>query len=115
MATFKHGNVLSCDYTPGSAVTAGDVVVVGDVALIAHRDIAANAPGALAACGGVYGMTADAAIASGKKAYWNDTADKVTETASGNAHIGFVAPGSSSAADDDPIDIVHSPVDGIAI
>lgn len=113
-ATLKHGGVTMCDYTPGSAVTAGDVVVIGDVAVIAHKDIAASALGAVAVSGGVYTVTGDAAIAAGKKVYWDDTANKVSETASGNAHIGHVAPGSSCSGDGAACDVVHSPVDGAA-
>ena len=84
MATFRHGNPVMVDHTPGSGVTAGDVIVTGDTPRIAHRDIAANALGALASGGGVYDMTADAAIAADKKVYWNASASKVTETAGSN-------------------------------
>lgn len=81
-ARFAHGSTTMVDHTPGSAVSAGDVVVVGDHIRIAHLDIAANRQGALASAGGVYGVAGDAAIASGKKVYWNAAASKVTETAS---------------------------------
>lgn len=97
------------EYTPVGAVLGGTVVVVGDRALITHRDIAAGKRGGLAAGGAVYEVTADAAIAAGKKVYWDDTANKVTETAAGNAKFGFVAPDSSSADDGDSILVEHEP------
>ena len=113
-ADLKNGSPVMADYTPGSAVTAGDVVVVAGVPCIAHSDIAANELGALAVGGGIYTTTGDAAIDAGDKVYWDDTANKVSETASGNGHIGHVAPGSSCSGDGGSVDIVHNPVDGQA-
>ena len=113
-ADLRHGNPLMCDYTPGSAVTAGDVVVVDEVPCVAHSDIAASDLGALAVGGGVYQVTGDGALSAGAKVYWDDSEDKVTETARGNPHIGFVAPGSSCSGDGGSVDIVHAPVDGQA-
>lgn len=106
-ATFVGGCPLAIKYTPGSAISAGQVVVIGDAAFIAHEDIAANAPGTLYAGGGIYDVTADAAIATGKKVYWNDSANKITATANGNKCLGIVMPGYSSAADGDSIRIIH--------
>ena len=108
-ATFNYGDPVMLKHTPAGAVSAGDVVVVGDRALIAHRAIAADTLGSLAGGGGVYTVTADAAIAEGKKVYWDNAANKVTETASGNAKFGFVVPGSSSSADGDSIVVHHEP------
>ncbi len=110
MATFRHGRPLMCDYTPGSAVTAGDVVVVDDIPCVAHVDIAASALGALAVVGGVYEMTAAAAIVAGSKVYWDAAAEKVTETAASNKIFGYIAPGSSSAADGDAVQVIHQPM-----
>lgn len=97
-AEFVRGTPLMVDYTPGSNVVAGQVVVIGNVVRIAHRDIAANALGALAAGGGQYrapkATGADTAIADGKQLYWDDTNNVVTETSSGNKKIGV----SNSAA-----------------
>lgn len=108
-ATFLHGDPVMVDHTPSSAVSAGDVVVSGDLALVAHNDIDADRMGALASGGGVYKCTADAAIASGKKVYWNAAASKVTETAGANKVFGYVNADSSSAADEDPIEVIHKP------
>lgn len=87
-ARFLHGEPLMVDHTPGSAVSAGQVVVTADTPRIAHLDIAANTLGALAAGGGVYEVAGDAAIAADKKVYWNNTANKVTETATSNKVFG---------------------------
>lgn len=108
-ASFRHGDPVMCDYTPSADVSAGDVIVVGDVPVIAHTDIPKDTLGAVAVGGGVYQCIADGAISAGTKVYWDDTANKVTATATGNAHIGFVAPGSASSADGDPILVVHRP------
>lgn len=108
-ALFKHGNPLAVDYTPGSAVSAGDVVVVGDVPFVSRLDVAANDLGALDAGGGVYELTADAAIAAGKTVYWDDTNNKATATALSNTHFGHVAPSSSAAADGDKLLVIHAP------
>lgn len=107
-ADLYHGdNVIMADYTPGSAVTAGDVVVQSDIPTIAHLSIAASALGAMALAGGVYSVTADGAIAAGKLIYWDDTANKVTLTATGNKQFGYAA--TAAAADGDTIRALHHP------
>ena len=108
-AIFVSGDPNMVDYTPGSAKTGGTVIVVGDLPFIAHRDIAANELGALAAGGGVYDVIAGEAIAAGKRVYWDDTANKVVETSSGNTGFGYVIPGSSAAQDGDTIRVLHQP------
>ena len=108
-ATFRHGTPRMTDYTPGSAVTGGSVVVVGDIALIAHRDIAASEQGAMATGGGVYEVTADAALAAGIKVYWDDTANKVTATTTSNKVFGYLVDGTSAAADGDLVNALHMP------
>lgn len=107
--TFRHGNPLMCDYTPGSAVNAGKVEVVGDVPLVAHNAIAANELGALAAGGGVYRGTAGEPVDAGEVVFWDDTANKFVATPGANKCFGFCAPGNSAAADGDEIDVVHAP------
>lgn len=107
MATFISGNPLMVDHTPGSDVTAGDVIVTNDTPRIAHRDIASGELGALAAGGGVYQMTADAAIAADTLVYWNAAASKVTETASTHKIFGRTV--QASSADGDLIEVIHQP------
>lgn len=108
-ATFYHGNVLTVDHTPGSAVTGGDVILAGTVPFIAHLDIAANVKGAVAAGGGVYKVTVDGAMGGGVEIFWNNTTKKVTTTASGNAHFGYTTPDTSASADGDSIYAIHQP------
>ena len=108
MATFRHGDPRQVDYTPsGADVAAGDVVEVGKTPMVAHLAIADGELGALAAGYGVYRMTADAAIAMGEVVYWDASAEKVTETASGNFLFGIAV--SASGADGDEIDVLHQP------
>jgi len=95
-AIFRHGTPKMVDHTPTAAITGGTVVVVGDRPLIAHRDIAASEQGALAAGGGVYECATAAAIAVGKKVYWDDTNDVVTETSTGNTVFGYLCDGTLS-------------------
>lgn len=101
-ATLHHGSPVMVDYTPGSAVTAGDVIVAGGSVRIAHRDIAANVLGALAAAFGVYkvpkAITGGSAIADGVKVYWNASAHQITATQAGNAVFGITI-GASVDAD----------------
>ena len=110
-AKFVHGtpHVQMMDYTPSSAVTGGSVVVVGDRPLIAHRDIAADEQGALAAGGGVYEVMAGEAIAAGKLVYWDDTNKKVIETKSTNTTFGYMEADSSASADEDMVRVHHVP------
>lgn len=110
-AIYRHGQPLMVDYTPGSAVTAGDVIVVGDQPRIAHSDIAANVLGGLAAGGAVYTVPKTAgggtAIAAGKKVYWDDTNNVITETPSTHKIIGVTVAASLDA--DTTQDIIHGP------
>lgn len=106
-AVLRSGSPTFADYTPGSAVVAGDVVVVGDLPVIAHSAIAANELGAVSVGGGVYDMLADAAITAGSRIWW-DATSKVSETPAG-MQFGYIAPGSSSAADGDTVQVIHAP------
>lgn len=97
--------VMTVPYTPSADVAAGDVVVRSNSVGIAVRDIPADTLGSLNISGGVYTVTADAAIAVGDDVYWDDTANKVTETAT--AHVYFGKAVTASAADGDAIDVAH--------
>lgn len=87
------------DYTPVSAVSVGDVVVLGTIPLIAPRDIAAAALGALAT-EGVFDVVKDTStFSAGDAVYWNATGSPVggvvstgaaTSTASGANLMGVV-------------------------
>lgn len=110
-ASFKLGSPQMLDHTPGSAVATGEVVVVGELTLVCHRPIAANELGALAAGGGVYDLTAGTSATAGAKVYWDNSTNKVTTSAASGANkqFGYVVPGSSSAADNDPVRVLHRP------
>lgn len=104
------GHCRMLDYTPsGSAVTGGTVVVVGDMPLVAHRDIAVGEQGALAAGGGVYEVVANGALAAGVKVYWDNTANKVSATSTGNKVFGYMEADSASTADGDYVRVLHNP------
>lgn len=78
----------SIDYIPETPVAAGDLVILNDLVGVAKLDIPAGTLGALAV-GGVYEMPKGAAaIAFGKKVYWDATAKTVVTTATGNTLIG---------------------------
>lgn len=87
-ATRYQDQGCSVDYTPGSAVTAGDVVVLGDIVLVAERDIAANALGALATAGVFKVPKITGAIAVGVPVYWDTAGDPVGGTAGSGAATG---------------------------
>lgn len=94
-ATFRHGDPLMIDYTPGSGdVAAGDVVVLGNLTGItvgiAHVDISNTTLGALAAGGGVYEVINLNNAADYAKVYWDDSAKKVTTTSTNTAQFGFI-------------------------
>jgi predicted RecA/RadA family phage recombinase len=109
-ADFWHGSPLMMDYTPGSAVAAGDVVVIGEIPCIAHTAIAANEVGAVAVGGGVYRVTTDGTTdTAGDKIYWNDAANKVTTTATGNKVFGYTSPDQGATVDNDLIFVHHNP------
>lgn len=109
--TFKHGdNILSVDHTPSSAVAAGDVVVVGEVPFVAHVAIAASELGAVAASGGVYsGLTDGSLDTGGALVYWDDTENEFVASATGNKHFGYTLPDQGATADQDKINVIHSP------
>ena len=110
-AIFRHGDPLACNYTPGADVAAGDVIVLNSRTYVARHAIASGALGALDCEGGVYTCVGDAAITAGKKVYWKDSANKVSEDADtgNNKPFGYVAPGSSCSGDGSTVDVVHDP------
>lgn len=108
-ALLRHGNPTMVDYTPsGADVAAGAVIVVGEVPMVAHVDITDGTLDALATHGGIYLMTGDALIAAGTLVYWDDTAKKVTETASGNLAFGYTV-NADIGADDETGLVRHEP------
>jgi len=105
---FRYGeNIQTMDYTPGADVNAGDVVLVGQVVGIAVVDIPNGKLGALNIYGGVYSATGDAAITIGKNVYWDNTNDKVSETATGNKFFGVTV--SACSGNNATCDVAHLP------
>ena len=90
----------SVDYTPTIDVAAGDVVVQADLVGIATKPIKANQLGALAV-EGVFDFakatSGGSALAAGTSVYWDDTANVVTTTATGNKLIGKVVRAAADA------------------
>jgi hypothetical protein len=101
-ATFRHGDPIMIDYTPGAAVAAGEVIALGGAAGlscgIAHRDIAASELGALAAGGGVYDVKNIDNAANYAKVYWDTTNNGITTTATANALFGYIVTGGAGGA-----------------
>lgn len=106
---FKLGSPVMVPYTPsGADVPAGQVTVVNNVPLVPHTILYDGKVGAVAAAGGVYLCTGDAAISAGKVVYWDDTNNKVTETATGNKPFGFTV--SACSGDAATCLVYHNPV-----
>jgi predicted RecA/RadA family phage recombinase len=104
---FLHGDPVMVDHTPGSAVAAGEVVVVGNTPLIAHAAIPAGTLGALATHGGVYQGLSGGAIGTNVLVYWDNSANRVTVTASGNLILGWSLNATAGAAE--AVRVVHMP------
>jgi len=107
--TFRSGHPVMLDYTPASAVPAGQLVVVGELNLICHTAIPANILGAVAAGGGVYSGLSGGAITAGAKVFWDNTANRVTATATGNKPLGWLLPNSSASAAGQSVEFLHDP------
>jgi predicted RecA/RadA family phage recombinase len=96
-ATFvQEGRIV--DYTPGADVAAGDVVVQGDLVGVAKVEIKSGKLGALSV-DGVYDFAKNTGVAYtvGQLLYWDDAANVVTTTATGNKLIGKVVRAAASA------------------
>ena len=106
---FKQGNPEYVDYTPTSAVAADTVIVTGDTPRVCNRILAANVLGAIAARGGVYQCTGDAAIAADKKVYWVAATAKVSESANSGGNKAFGVTVSLCSADNATCMVRHDP------
>lgn len=107
--TFRHGNPVNVDYTPGGGnVAAGEVVLlgsvtantagVGAVAGIAPVPIVNNELGALSVGGGVYDVVNLNNAANGATVYWEDSVNKVTTVSTNNAKFGYIVHGGGGGA-----------------
>ena len=96
-ATLVSGSPVMGDFIAGANLAAGDVVVRGDLVGITHCDVLNGKLGALALGGAIYDVVFAGIYAAGVKLYWDDTANKVTTTASGNKVFGFAHEASTAA------------------
>ena len=91
MATTFVQQGAAIDYTPGTDTPAGTVVVQGDLVGVTRVDLKADQLGALAV-EGVFDFpkatTAGTGFTAGQLAYWDNTNDVATKTATGNKLIG---------------------------
>lgn len=101
-AVFMHGNPTFMDYTPGSDIPAGEIFdafgadLAGGIA-IPHLPLTSGVKGAVAIGGGIYKSLADAAIALGVLVFWDDTANRITATATANRQAGYCVQASTGA------------------
>jgi predicted RecA/RadA family phage recombinase len=106
-AFFLTGSPLMVDHTPGADVAAGQVVVTNDSVRVCHTKIPANQLGALASEGGLYRSLVDGAIGVDRKVFWDNTAKRITLTATGNKVAGITT--TAAAAAGDAIEWRHDP------
>ena len=111
-ATFRHGDPVMIDYTPGADVSAGDVVLLGNTAGlacgVAHRDIANGEQGALAAGGGVYDGVNLNNAANYAKVWWDPSVDKFTTTSTNMMQFGYVVANGGGGANS-TCRVLHDP------
>ena len=107
---YKGDGLQMQDYTPAADIVCGQVVVTNHAILICvnPQGIASGVLGAMVVTGGLFIDTADAAIAKHKRIFWDDTNNKITETASGNMPLGRTCD-TASAADGDAIPFLFEP------
>jgi predicted RecA/RadA family phage recombinase len=110
--TFRHGEPVMVDYTPGANVSAGDVVLLGNTTGltcgVVHVDVANAVQGAIASGGGVYECVNLNNAANYAKVWWDDTNNKVTTTSTNNALFGFVVARGGGGANS-ACDVLHKP------
>lgn len=110
-ATYRHGNPVTVDYTPGADVAAGEVIVAGNTSglatLVAHVAISNAVPGAAAAGGGVYDVKVASNYAAWTRVYWDNTNAVLTTTSTNMAIFGFTV--EAAAAANAVVKVLHAP------
>ena len=117
--TFRHGNPVNVDYTPGAGnVAEGAVVIlgtvetntdgVGAIAAIAPKAIVNNELGALSVGGGVYDCVNLNNAATGAAVFWDDSAKKVTTVTNTKAMFGFIVADGGGGANS-TCKVLHKP------
>lgn len=110
----RQGAPKFIDYTPtGGNVSAGEVVLLGNLAGvscgIAHQDITNNTLGALAVGDGIYDVVNLLNQANYTLAYWDNSANKITNTSTNNAVFGVVVGGGAGGANT-TAQVMHNPM-----
>jgi phage-related tail protein len=108
-AVLRSGNPETIDYTPAADVAMGDVVVLSTVVAnntglglalgIAQRAVANAALGALAIRGGEWNCTSLHNVANYQTVFWDDTANKLSNTSTNNSLFGYVTNRQSASGD----------------
>lgn len=110
--TFRHGDPVMVDYTPGANVSSGDVVILGNTTGITcgvvHVGVASGIQGAVASGGGVYDCVNLNNAANYAKVWWDNSTDKVTTTSTNNALFGFIVGGGAGGANT-TCQVLHKP------
>jgi len=91
--TFRHGNPVMMDYTPGSAVSAGCYVELGNlVGLtcgVTHEDIAASELGAIGVGGGVYDVKFALCTNVGDMVHYSTGLAALTTNSTNSSQFGY--------------------------
>jgi predicted RecA/RadA family phage recombinase len=88
-AIFKSGGGRNVNYTAVGAKGEGEVVVQADLIGVSRRPLASGELGSLNLDGVYDAVKASGdSIDAGDDLYWDDSADTVTETATGNKYFG---------------------------
>lgn len=112
--TFRHGDPLSIDYTPGAgALEEGAVVLLGNLTgitcgIVPASGLANNVKGSLQVGGATYNCINLNNAANYAKVYWDDSAKKVTTVSTNNATFGFIETGGGGGANT-TCEVLHWP------
>ncbi len=87
-ARFLSGNPEFVQFKRGTAIAAGEVIITGAVVGIAHNNFAANENANLSVGPGVYESTATGILAPGVDVDWDDSANELVATTTGDAPVG---------------------------
>ncbi|MDO4584895.1 MAG: DUF2190 family protein [Planctomycetia bacterium] len=91
-------------------VMPGDVIITGNRPEISSvRAFSGDDAVGLEYFGGCYEGVADGALTKGDECYYDPATGKVTKTASGSYHLGYVSFAPANCADGSRVTIIHVP------